>query len=451
MPNVPNNTLQTVAIRSGISRNDGTNGLGTPSLAGQIVVNTTFGPTNDVDELPTQEMDDSPIFEWAEQCTVTHRYKGSYDNCIGIGAIYQRGTLVTDDFNNYYRVLSATAQYGGGGGANSLLTIVCESVSFDVPPDQFNIRPVKLGLDIMKHPRYYYNLMPTNQMPNYTGINDTNAQIVAKQAIIRAIQAYRENPFIPTTNNINNMVGLLHDTVMTNFCSGTFTVTLSNPNFNSALPATPQDPIGKLYSGSPYPPAATSGSPTPNPATYCLSFNTSLSDPNNKVTLALAAAQELIGKLWRMEDSPLINGVEMEHTEFWFRPPPLNLGGYIEDPFGNNPQTGIKTASPVVPDYFYSTSNPPNQNFSDSIFAALSTFNPQCYATNGQFNGPVSISWLRDADVMEFDRTWFRVTRKWLGAPVGCWDMDIYAAILSAFPGNRPNQVNEYRNLLLTN
>lgn len=438
MPNVPNNTLQVVGIRSGISRNDGTNGLGTPSLSHQIVVNSVagIGGLGFIDNIPTQEQDDSPTFEWAEQCTVTHKYEGSYNNCITLGSIYQRGALVTDDFANFYRVLSNTVQHQKAGRAT--MVIVTESISFDVPPDEFNCQPVKLGLDIMKHPRYFYAIMPTNQIPNYVGNLDTNSQIAAKQAIIRAIQAYRENPYIPTSANINGVQGLLHDSIVAAVVSGSFVIAKPNPGYDPTKPTTGPDPIGTT-------------SPSANPHLIYISVQTSSSDPNGKIALALAAMQELIGKLWRMEDTPLVNGVEMTHTEYWFRPPFLNLGGYVEDPFGIGTRPyGVPAASPIVPDYFYSTDNPPTQIAADTIFAKLSYYNPQLYALNGLYGGPNSISWLRDADTIEYARTWFRVTRKWLGAPVGAWDMDIYNAVLSQTPGNRPQIPSEYRNLILS-
>lgn len=274
--------------------------------------------------------------------------------------------------------------------------------------------------------------MPTNQIPNFVGTNDTNAQIAAKQAIIRSIQAYRDNPVIPTSANINNMTGLLHDTIAANLVSGKFTVTANNPNFVSTIPATASDPVGTLYTGVPYPPVATLVG-QPNPATYTIAFNSTSNDPNGKVALAIAAAREIIGKLWRMEDSPMVNGVEITHAEYWFRPPPLNLGCYIENP---------TAANPPLPDYFYSTAYPPNA--SQTIFDQLSYINPQCFSSTGIAGGGTLISWLRDADDIDFQRTWFKVTRRWLGAPIGSWDADLYNQ------RNRPAVPTDYRNLILS-
>jgi len=147
-------------------------------------------------------------------------------------------------------------------------------------------------------------------------------------------------------------------------------------------------------------------------------------------------AKEIIGKLWRMEDSPMLNGWEITWTEYYFRPPSLNGGAYIENPIN---------AVPPLPDYFYSTAYPPNS--SQTIFDAMASQNAQSYSSNGLKSGATSISWLRDADSIEYQRTWFRVTRKWLGAPIGSWDSDLYGAVLSN--GERPSDASHYRNLII--
>ena len=431
MPNVPNSNVITQGVNSGISRNDGTNGYGTPAKNGQIIWNFPSGPSTTPDNKPTEEFPDSPTIERAEQCTCVHRYSGSYNNLLNLLQIYGRGALVTDAGGNYYRVLSSSLQYQKGG--MGIFTMTSESISFDVPPDEFQLTPVKLGLDIMKHPRYSGALMPTNQIPNYTGPLDTDAQIAAKQAIIRAIQAYRENPYIPTSALINGMTGMLHDQITIAAVSGQFVVAKPNPAFNPGATATGPDPIG--------------GPTSSNPALIYYSVNTSSSDPNGKIALALAAAQEIIGKLWRMEDTPPVSGVEMTHTFYSFLPQYLNLGGYVEDPFGIYPTAGIPTADYPVPDYFYSTDFPPDTT--NTIWDKLSVYNPQCYSKTGQYNGGTSFSWLRDADVQEvLHGILWRTTRKWLGATVGTWDYDINGALYSG--GNRPTMPSQYRNLILS-
>ncbi len=408
MPNIPTNNPITDNIASGFDRNDGTLGKGGNVTPAANIIVTAAGGVTDIKNIQINELPDSPTIERAEQGTIVHNYRMPYVTAMQRIMVYGRGALVTDSGGNFYRVLSSSIQYQKGAWA--LMTVTCESITFDAPPDEFSCTPVKLGLDIMKHPRYFYALMPTNQLLDYNGPPDNDDQIMAKQAIIRAIQAYRENPFVPTDSNIAAIVGALHDNITATMVDGHVPVAVSNPNFNNNAPVTGPDPVG--------------GPASANPRTvWTWKQGGGADDQNNKIAFAQAAAMEIIGKLWRMEDSPLINGLEISWSEYYFRPPLLNLGGYIEDP--------ILNANPGLPDYFYSTASPPNGN--QTIFDNIAQFNPQAYSSDGTSGGSTKISWLRDADTLEFQRTWFKVTRKWLGAPVGAWDPDIYQT------GSRPS------------
>jgi hypothetical protein len=434
MPNVPNYTPLVDNLGHGADRTDGTGGrTGTPTQDGQIVV-FDAGGGNTIDTITPQELDDSPIMERAEQCTVTHHVRTSWTDALNRLNFYGRGTMLGDSYGNFYRVLSSSIQRQPGGKA--LLTVVSESMSFDVPPDEYSLSPVKLGLDILKHPRYFYALMPTNQIPNFSGTPDTSNQIAAKQAIIRAIQAYRENPFIPTDSNINAMTGALHDTILTNFVSGKFNYAIPNPNFSTAWPATGTPSMGWIYPSNnlPYPPVATNAS-SPNPINYLVAWDPA-NDPGGSVNFAFAAAMEMLGKLWRMEDTPPVSGVELVWSEYSFRPQMMNLGGYIEDP------TESWIGNPGLPDYFYSPANPPNTG--QTVFDNLSHINPQCYSITGINGGGTSISWLRDADTQEcIHGLLWKHTRKWLGAPIGAWDAEVNSR------GNRPTTAGQYSKLIL--
>lgn len=427
MPNVPSNILVLDNLGHGIDWNDGLDGrAGTPSLAAQKKVHAANGATT-IEDIPVESLEDSPVIERAEQCTVGHHYRLSYEEAINRLTIYGRGALTQDSGGNFYRVLSSTVQRQKMNKA--LLGVQSESLSFDVPPDEFSLRPVKLSVDIMKHPRYFFALMPTNQIPNFVGNSDTNDQINVKQAIIRSIQAYRENPFIPTASNLNNIVGFLHEQIIAGHVSGKFVVSKVNPNYNPLFKSTLPVDVG---TSAGLPPVAATTNGAPNPTIYFYAVNTNSSDPNGKMALAMAAAREIIGKLWRCEDTPLINGLELEWSEYYFRPPFINLGGYIEDP---------TLATPGLPDYFYSTAYPPDPSL--TIFDGLSYFNPQCFSSTGIAGGPVLISWLRDADQIDNQRTFFKITRRWLGGTIGAWDADLYTQ------NNRPAVVSDYRNLIL--
>jgi hypothetical protein len=260
-----------------------------------------------------------------------------------------------------------------------------------------------------------------------------------KQQIVRSIQAYRENPVVaPTGQVIANFTGKLHDEIVLALKSSKFQVTKRNPNYDPSFKATPVPIIGTTFAsnfGLPYPlPPSNNGDP--NPMGYLTGIGGATTpfsalDPNGSVRFAAAAAMEVLQKIWRLEDTPMINGWEVEWSEYHFRPQPLNGGSYSENPL---------LANPPLPDYFYSTSYPPDP--AKTIFDAMANINPQCYSSNGLFGGGVNISWLRDADTQEYQRTWFKLTRKWLGAPIGQWDADIYSG------GERPTAISDYHYLL---
>jgi hypothetical protein len=134
---------------------------------------------------------------------------------------------------------------------------------------------------------------------------------------------------------------------------------------------------------------------------------------------AKLAALEIIMKWWRGEETPYLVGYQITWSQYFFRPVPLHPGGRIENP------------ADWIPDYFLSTVFPPDPGF--TIFDWLAWYNPQSYSVDGAPNGDVSISWLRKADQIDYQRTWFRVERTWIGSPVGFWDADLYTA------ANRPD------------
>jgi len=164
-------------IICGVDRADGLEGReGTPTPESSRLVQSATGG------VIFEELPDSPIIERAEQCTVTHRFRGEWNECLtrldGLG----RGTFLEDSVGNLYKVLSATVQHDRPGVG--LLTVVMESLSFDTPWDQFDLAAVELGVNILKHPRYLFSLS-----------GDDN------QAIIRAVQNYMENPSPVGRNN----------------------------------------------------------------------------------------------------------------------------------------------------------------------------------------------------------------------------------------------------------
>lgn len=137
-------------------------------------------------------------------------------------------------------------------------------------------------------------------------------------------------------------------------------------------------------------------------------------------TYAKAAAQEIIQKLWLQFDNPYLAGIQVTWSQYYWRPPFITLGGYVENPILN-----VNICNPGLPAYFAGINK--TDYTEGSIFDQIAVLNPQAYA---QPNGNLNISWLREADELEFQRTWMRITRTWIGSPIGNFDPQVY----STFP-----------------
>lgn len=389
----------------------GTN-LGTANAPGQLIIQGPFGAADYV----LQESPASPEFERAEQGTVTKTFTDIpwLDSCTYMAGL-ARGTIQVDTQGNVFRILSSKQNRLSGNKAS--ISIVSESLSFDTPPDDFQVVPIELGIDILRYPRYSIALDPTiadeTDTVVFGNLSNTVSISSVKQAIIRAIQTYRDSPFFPSADNLN---GLIQNNVVNQFNDTTVNVAYPNDFFDDSVAE--EAPI--FWDGN-----------DSVPVTNCRYFIVAISTSLPEIQYALAAAGEIIQKIWRMEDTPLLTGFEVTWSAYYTRPQPLNPGSYIEDP--------LTDANPALPDYFWATNGPitwtppragipTNQGGGGdvSMFSDLAFINPQCY-DNG--SGQTSISWLRKADEIEFNRCWFRVTRKWLGAPIGNWDSDLYNTV----------------------
>ena len=236
---------------------------------------------------------------------------------------------MTDSYGDSIRVLTCTGQklpFGKGS-----ITIVGEGINFDVLPDEFSLTPSDMGINIMKHPRYFTSLYPNPLV-------DSPLACVVKQAIIRAIQTYQDSPFFPSAENLAALNGNVHDVIVNAMANGSFTYTRPNPYYNPDIPATSTPGVGGT---APVNPATASNNPQFTTQSYNPSENTSAD--NASIGKARAAASEIIQKLWRVEDSPPVACWEMVWSIYSFLPPYLSPGGYIEDPIAFG-----------LPDYFYS-------------------------------------------------------------------------------------------------
>ena len=136
----------------------------------------------------------------------------------------------------------------------------------------------------------------------------------------------------------------------------------------------------------------------------------------------------------------------MSWAQYYYRPPILTPGGYIQDPI-----IGTGPDNPGLPDYFYSTQNPPvvdsaGTGSGSDIFSSMAYLNPQGYSYDGTPSGNVNISWLRKADDIDYQRTWFKVTRTWIGSAIGTWDQQLFGGGVPANNGspNRPSTPADY-------
>ena len=135
-----------------------------------------------------------------------------------------------------------------------------------------------------------------------------------------------------------------------------------------------------------------------------------------------AAAWELFQKRRIGEDTFYLPGFRIVWSQYFFQPPYLNCGGYIEDPIDYG----------GLPSYFWSVDQTPD---GEDIFTRFMDLNPQMYQSlDGSGNGSSSISWLRQCDVLSYSRTWFKVDHIWLGAPYAQWDKMLYTNQDSPYP-----------------
>lgn len=349
--------------------------IGTAPAAGQIKVQTAGGG-DELTDIPIEEPD-SPEIERAEQATITHRFTMEWNEALMRLQWLGRGTFLYDQNGNTSRVLSATVRYQKPG--LGYLTVVAESINFDTPWDEFQIIPVELGINIIKHPRYLYAFLGTS-----------TAEEQANQCVIRILQDYMENPNAATRDAA---IRLLKSS-------------LNSPNGDGTAVQPPTAKPGQSSYEDVYP----AGSLVAG------------------TEMAKRAALEIITKYWRNTETPYIVGWQIVYSQYFWAPPSINPGGYLEDPILND--------TTPLPDFFWNPHWPDLS--SDTIFDRIIEFNPQCYSSDGTNQGTLNISWLRKSDQVEHQRTWFKRTSTWCGSAVGYWDEELFTS------GPRPQVPDDY-------
>lgn len=361
----PDLTITETGLPLGVKRADGLDGrLGTASGVDQVLCTHSIG--DGVDWLPLEELADSPQVEHGDRLTVTHRFRAWYYECLDWAVTIPRGTVIQEDdpfgLPNFYKVLSNSVQHEKGDTA--ILSVTLESMTSDTPPDRFAVTPVELGLNIIKHPRYFYAFLGEGYG------SDTEQK---NQMVIRLLQDYFENTTAAYRDALSQLL----------YCSlGTDGSTKGKkPQWNYG---TETFPGGSKVTGT---------------------------------DMAKRAALEIIQKYWRGTETPYIVGWQLTWSAYYFYPQPLNPGGYVEDP---------AQASPAIPPMFYTVAPPGEVAGGVTMFEGMQWVNPQCYSDTGRLDGDLQMSWLRKADQIEYERTIYRVDRTWIGTPVGFWDPELY-------------------------
>lgn len=325
---------------SGIDRADGTfsdpfgTPIGTKTPPGAVMTRSSLAVAGT--QFTFEEAPDSPVIERGEQGTITHKFR--VDGATGITLLQGlgRGRYLTDSYGNTTRILTSRLTWGKANQCT--LELTCESISFDSPPDEFNLEVIENNPALEVHPRYAF--LPADIRNQIRSVVDA-AQQVSQQQALKLVRSYFQ---------FDNA---------------------------SLFPDPPPPPNGAL-----------------------------------NWTVVQHAVDELLLKRRIGEDTFYLPGFRVIWSQFFFIPPKLNPGGYIGDPIVEG-----------LPYFFWSTTGDPD---GPSIFSYMASINKQFYDQG--------ISWLRLCDTLVYQRTWFKLTRSWIGAPYHHWDSQVYSQDKSPYP-----------------
>jgi hypothetical protein len=150
------------------------------------------------------------------------------------------------------------------------------------------------------------------------------------------------------------------------------------------------------------------------------------SSVNPPGALQYKEAKEMLFKQHKGEESFYLAGYKITFTQYYWYPAILNPGGYIEDPVSQG----------SLPYYYWSSTGKPNGL---SIFSSTATQNPNLYPISPPLNAnpatlpPYGLSWLRQADTLHLNRTWWKITKTWIGGPLGHWDKELYSRTVQPY------------------
>jgi hypothetical protein len=338
-------SLEPQYLPSGTDRADGLAGRpGTPTPANTVLVTTP-----DKSGIILEESATSPEIERAEQGTIRHTFRMDADTANLFIQAYGRGKFLLDSNGNVTRVVSAALAQMKGDQAQ--FSVTEESISFDNPPDEFEVEEVEMNPALEKHPRYL-------------ALRQFNLQL--------------EDP-------ATGVLIPIDETQLTGF-----------------------DILLRIHQAASAPSASSQ-----DDSTLTLDDFSAVSPSSAQILLNLA--NELTYKLRQGQETFYLSGWRITWSSYFWRPSLLNPGGYIEDP----------VTSGYLPAYFWSDVGDGSFDgivpdvVNNNIFLQLANIaNPNIYQ--------YGLSWLRTSDKMSYQRTWFRLTRTWLAAPLGHWDRSTY-------------------------
>lgn len=129
--------------------------------------------------------------------------------------------------------------------------------------------------------------------------------------------------------------------------------------------------------------------------------------------IILGLADELVKKFKKHISSFYLAGFRVSYSQYFWLPRPLHPGGTIEDPVSVG----------GLPPYFWSDDG--SGSAASNIFESLvHAYSPTLYPvadSNGRY-----LQWLRQCDQIVFIRSLVKLTKTWIGGPLGRWDTDLY-------------------------
>lgn len=328
-----------------------TNVNGTPTITNLSKgggIGSNYGGTSGY---PTmfEEDSDSPIIEFGEQCTITHTFTVDYYTGMILQQQYQRGAYMSDSglIQANQNNIPGNPRYGNAAGTPNITRVLSTRMQ---PIDRTNTQACKL---IVVSEGTSFGAPPEEFSITTQELNP----VAEKHPRYSALDYYTRN--------------IIRNADVADF------IDVQN-QWSAVL-----DSLEPFSNANPYP------------------------NPGNP----WGAAQELLFKKQKGEDTFYLSGFKITYSQYFWAPQDINPGGFFQDPFS------------VIPSYYWTDTDGLN------IFAQPPNgYNANMYpnTTPDLSEAPYGLSWLRQTDTLELNRTWWKFNMTWIGAPLGIWDNEWY-------------------------